>query len=123
MEELKKNRAEIHCKVGELHAKNFNVDGVTKYLENFAASYEKISTGQKRVLISTLIRQVIVKSKYECQVIFTLPVPTSTQPLEKSEKGNSDEKNCLFSCFKRQKPILFNVPVTAFVQNGVADGI
>jgi site-specific DNA recombinase len=93
IEALKLRQKELAAKAESLETESFNAGGVAEFLRNFGKSLPTLSVGQKRIVIQALVREVIVRSKDDCEVVLTVPSrPSMPHPLPGTKKaGPLDE--------------------------------
>ena len=118
LEELRGRLAQIDARLAELRADEVRAEEISKYLGGFMATFDKLDTGQRRLLMQALVKEVVVKSKHQCKAEFKLRVPPSKPATNGSEKGLSSEKKGLFSRLIPRKPDYSRVPVILLGQGG-----
>jgi hypothetical protein len=92
----------------------------TDYLKRFGDAFEGLATGQKRVLIQGLVKEVVVNGKDDCRVVLTIPLPSETQSApESAEGGPLDEDRPLGYPWTLPAK---GVPVHLSALNGVPEG-
>lgn len=122
IEELRGRLTQIDARLAELRADEVRAEEISKYLGGFMATFDKLDTGQRRLLMQALVKEVVVKSKHQCRAEFKLLVPPSKPASSGIEKGPSSEKKGLFARLEPPKPDYSRVPVILFDQSGSGGG-
>lgn len=122
IEELKTRLVALDARLAQVKADDVRADEISKYLGGFMTAFDKLDTGQRRLLLQALVKQVVVKSKHQCRAEFKLLVPPSKpdEPGNSSnEKGPSpDGKKGLFARSGPREPDCSRIPVTLLNQTG-----
>ncbi len=94
IEGLKLRQKELAAKAESLETETFNSGGVAEFLRNFGKSLSTLSVGQKRIVIQALVKEVIVRSKADCEVVLTVPAgPSMPHPVSGGKKAGSLDEN------------------------------
>lgn len=86
---LKEKLTHIEFKIQEINLEDINTETVTKFLQNFIERFEELETGEKKLLIQTIVRRIEVYNKNKILVKLALPVPPQIKEKDKSEFCNS----------------------------------
>ncbi len=84
---IKLRQQEVVARLEALTLDNVQSEAVADYLKSFAQTFDTLETGQKRVLIQGLVKEVTVNGKDDCTVVLTVPLPAKSHPAQGSKKG------------------------------------
>lgn len=87
IEILKVRQKDIAARITAIESENFQAEVIAEYLKSFGDSVESLETGQKRILMQGLVKEVVVHSKDDCEVVLTIPLPSMPHPRQDGEKG------------------------------------
>lgn len=93
IEHIKLQQRQAALKAEALESENFQAEVIAEYLKNFGESVENLDSGQKRILIQGLVKEVIVKSKDDCEVVLAIPLTLMPHPPAISENGSPPDGN------------------------------
>lgn len=82
---IQEELAQLEVKSDRLHVEGITSEIVCDFLKRFEDMYENLETGQKRLLVQSLVREVVVKDRNECQAVLTIPL----QAMPHTQNGNS----------------------------------
>lgn len=87
IKQMKIRQEDIVRGLEALTSDTVQAEAVADYLKCFADAFDQLETGQKRVLIQGLVKEVTVNGKDDCSVILTIPLPAKSQAPKKAKKG------------------------------------
>ena len=71
--ELKKELWNIEDRINDIQTGKVNEEIITNYLENFVKIYDELEAGEKKVLIESLVKEVIIKGDKEIKMTLQIP--------------------------------------------------
>gem|GEM_PF-4049239 len=86
---IEKELWNIEDRINDIQTGKVNEEIITNYLENFVKIYDELEAGEKKVLIESLVKEVIIKGDKEIKMTLQIPFEkfrVSTPAI--SPKGN-----------------------------------
>lgn len=78
---------EITSRIDSVGTDHIQAETVANCLKHFTSLFGRMEIGQKRLLVQSLINEVVVRSKDEINVVFAIPLPPNSQGAPKRKKG------------------------------------
>jgi|CXWL01.1.fsa_nt_gi site-specific DNA recombinase len=89
IDRLKARLSEVEAKIHDLLVEHAKTDVIAKFLTQFADRFEGLESSQKRLLIQSLVKEIVVKNRHDARVVFVLPLPLDSQPGLPKQNGGS----------------------------------
>ena len=90
LESLKARLAEIEVKIQDSRAEDARADEIARLLREFTDHFDRMEPSKKRLVLQTLVKEIVVKSRHDARADFRLPLggdlPSSSHP--PTPKGN-----------------------------------
>lgn len=93
-EAIKARQRELAAKAADLETEGFQATVIAEYLKTFGKSLAELAPAQKRMVVKALVKEVVVRSKLDCEVALTIPLrPSMPHPVPGGKKAGSLDEN------------------------------
>lgn len=117
---MKRRMTEVVSRIDTVGTDHVQAETVANCLKHFSELFGRMEIGQKRLLMQSLVTEVVVRSKDEINAVFALPLPPESQRPARSKKGGPlDEDRLDYSSWI---PALAQGVVHRPAQSGVTEG-
>ena len=117
---MRRRLAEVTSRIESVGTDHVQAETVANCLKYFTELFGRMEIGQKRLLVQSLINEVVVRSKDEINVVFAIPLPSNSQVAARRRKGGPLDEGRL--TFDSWIPTVGRALVHRPAQSGVTEG-
>ena len=77
---IREELAQLEVASDQLQVGEITAGVLCDFLRRFEDIYENLETGQRRLLVQSLVKEVVIQNRNECRALFTIPLPEMPQP-------------------------------------------